>query len=173
MTIEELNLKTENIAITSQIHKLKVKQYLPLDDKISAITEIMNYSLDDNIFPNPIRLAAWCDIMLVKYYTDLDVQGYLDETDDNEYSSFYDTLVQNKVISDVKASIPPAEYEMFMSTAELTVNKYYEAKNSVRGILEAVTQDYSNLDLEASEIQDKLNNPENLAFLKKVVDKLG
>jgi hypothetical protein len=173
MTIKELNLKTENTSITSQIHKLKVKQYLPLDDKFSAILEILNYSVDDNDFPSPIRVAAWSDIMLVKYYTDLDIQDHLDTINEEDYAKFYDLLIQNKVISDVKASIPPAEYETFMSTAELTVNKYYQAKNSIRGILESVTQDYSNLDLDASEIQDKLNNPENLAFLKKVVDRLG
>ena len=41
------------------------------------------------------------------------------------------------------------------------------------GILDNINKDYSNLDLEASEIQKKLADPNALAFLKEVMAKLG
>ena len=173
MTIEELNLKTESVAITTPSHKIKVKNYLPLDDKLKATTEIMQLSIDDNNFPTPLKVKAWSELIMVKYYTDIDIAGFLSSEDESEYSKLYDKLVCAGVISEVKNAIPSPELGIFMSTAEVTVNKFYEYRNSIKGILEAVTQDYSNLDLEASEIQEKLNDPNNLAFLKKVVDKLG
>ena len=41
------------------------------------------------------------------------------------------------------------------------------------GILENISADYSSLDLEASKIQQKLADPNNMAFLKNVLTKLG
>lgn len=173
MTIEELDLKSESVAITTQNHKIKVKTYLPLDEKLKATTEIMQLSIDDNNFPTPLKVKAWSELILLEFYTDIDIAEFLSSEDETEHSKLYDKLTQSGVISEVVKAIPPAELELFMSTAELTVNKFYEYRNSIKGILEAVTQDYSNLDLEATEIQKKLNDPNNLDFLKKVVDKLG
>jgi hypothetical protein len=173
MTIEELNLKSESVAITTQNHKIKVKNYLSLDDKLKATTEIMQLSIDDNNFPTPLKTKAWSELVMIKYYTDIDIAGILSSEEETSPSELYDKFVQSGVILEVVKAIPPAELELFMSTAELTVNKFYEYRNSIKGILEAVTQDYSNLDLEATEIQKKLNDPNNLDFLKKVVDKLG
>lgn len=41
------------------------------------------------------------------------------------------------------------------------------------GILDTISQDYSNLNLEASAIQEKLADPENMTLLKSVLSKLG
>ena len=41
------------------------------------------------------------------------------------------------------------------------------------GILDNVVNDYSNLNLDASEIQKKLADPDNMALLKDVLAKLG
>ena len=41
------------------------------------------------------------------------------------------------------------------------------------GILEIVSQDYSNLDLDAQKIQKEIADPENMELLKNVLTKLG
>ena len=41
------------------------------------------------------------------------------------------------------------------------------------GILEDVVADYSAVNLDANNIAEKLNNPENMAFLRDVLTKLG
>jgi len=43
----------------------------------------------------------------------------------------------------------------------------------VLGILDTVSQDYSNLDLDATEIQKKLADKDNLALVRDVLTKLG
>ena len=49
----------------------------------------------------------------------------------------------------------------------------YTYRNSVLGILESISQDYSALNLDATEIQQKLADPDNMALLKQVLTKLG
>jgi hypothetical protein len=46
-------------------------------------------------------------------------------------------------------------------------------RSSALGILDTVSQDYSNLDLDAIKIQQELNDPNNMSLLRAVVDKLG
>jgi len=43
----------------------------------------------------------------------------------------------------------------------------------VRGILEAMTTDYDNLNFDIDELQKNISNPENLTLLKDVLSKLG
>ena len=41
------------------------------------------------------------------------------------------------------------------------------------GILENISTDYSNLNLDASAIQQKLADPENMELLRSILSKLG
>jgi hypothetical protein len=41
------------------------------------------------------------------------------------------------------------------------------------GILDSISADYNNLNLDATEIQKKIGDPENMALLKDVLTKLG
>ena len=54
-----------------------------------------------------------------------------------------------------------------------TVEAVYSYNNSLMGILDTISQDYSALDLEASNIQKKLADPNTLGLLKDVMAKLG
>jgi hypothetical protein len=54
-----------------------------------------------------------------------------------------------------------------------TIKNIYDYRNSVLGILDAVKNDYSNLNLDASDIQAKLADPENMELLRDVLNKLG
>ena len=49
----------------------------------------------------------------------------------------------------------------------------YTYRNSVLGLLDIISTDYSSLNLDASEIQKKLADPDNMALLRGVLDKLG
>ena len=59
------------------------------------------------------------------------------------------------------------------SSLDLTVKAIYAYQNSVMGILDAVSQDYSNLKFDAEGIQKLLADPNNLTLLKDVLTKLG
>jgi hypothetical protein len=77
------------------------------------------------------------------------------------------------LLAEVKKAIGNDELEKVYDILIETVEAIYTYNNSVMGILDNINQDYSNLDLEASEIQKKLADPNALAFLKEVMAKLG
>ena len=56
-----------------------------------------------------------------------------------------------------------------MSYTEQTENY----RNSIFGIIDTVSADYSNLNLDASNIQKTLADPSNMELLKQVLTKLG
>ena len=54
-----------------------------------------------------------------------------------------------------------------------TVQSIYAYKNSVMGILDAIKNNYSNLEFDAKKIQELLGDENNLDFLRDVLDRLG
>jgi hypothetical protein len=56
---------------------------------------------------------------------------------------------------------------------EKTQNAFYQYRNSVLGIMEVLTGDYSDLDKNITELSNKLINNENLELVKDILTKLG
>jgi hypothetical protein len=70
-------------------------------------------------------------------------------------------------------AIPEEEYWDLVSAVDESIKSVYKYKNSAMGIMEAISTDYSNLNFEATDIQEKLSDPENMGFLKDVLSKMG
>ena len=54
-----------------------------------------------------------------------------------------------------------------------SVEAFYNYYNSIYGILDNINKQYETMNLDAAEIQKKLDNPESLSLLKEVLEKLG
>lgn len=54
-----------------------------------------------------------------------------------------------------------------------TARHLYEYRNSVYGLLDAISTDYSTLELDAEKIKEKIADPNSLELLKNVLTKLG
>jgi hypothetical protein len=88
-------------------------------------------------------------------------------------AKLYDLFIGNGIDIDILRAIPKSELESIFDITEKTVESIVQYKNSAVGILETISQDYSNLKFDATELQKKIGDPENLAFLKEVLTKLG
>ena len=77
------------------------------------------------------------------------------------------------LLTEVKRVIGNDELEKVYDILMETVKAIYTYNNSVMGILDNISKDYSNLNLEASEIQKKLADPNNLTLIRDVMAKLG
>jgi hypothetical protein len=88
-------------------------------------------------------------------------------------AKLYDLLTSSGLVAEIIDLIPEEESSEIINGVTNSIKSIYDYHNSVMGILEAVTTDYSNLNLDASEIQKKLGDPENMALLKQVLAKLG
>jgi len=174
MTVEELSLKNEKMTITSQKYKIKVKQYLPLEEKFKIINEVAQLVIDERDFVNLLNLEVWRNLTLIRHYTDVDLEEYFNSDNiEDKCKELYDLFFVNNVFDDVFKNIPVNEFKQITEMIENTIHEFYKYRNSIKGILEAVSADYSNLNLDASAIQEKLKDPDNVGFLKEVMDKLG
>lgn len=149
--------------------EIEVKQYLPVAEKLELIANVLNNSADDNNFANPVKTYVLSHLEIIYAYTNL---SFTDKQKEDP-AKLYDILETNGIIDSIILAIPPSEYDNLIEDITSTINAYYKYKNSALGILEAATTDYKNLDLEASDIQKKIADPDNLTLLKDVITRLG
>lgn len=149
--------------------EFEVKQYLPLEDKLELISEIVNQSIDDNNFVNPARIELFTVIEIVKNYTNI---VFTEKQLENPLK-LYDLIVSSGLGKIIRENMCSDEFDFITVTVDATIAEIYEYKNSVLGILENIQADYGDLKLEASEIHDMLADPDNMTLLKEVLTKLG
>ena len=147
----------------------EVKQYLPYKDKIELVSNIINYSIDDNGYYNPMRVQLYSTIEVVYAYTNLSFTEKMKE----DPFKLYDILVSTGIFNDIIGAISDNDWKEINENVWSTIKSIYDYKNSVMGIIDAVRTDYSALNLDATEIQKKLADPENMALLKDILAKLG
>ena len=149
--------------------QIEVVQYLPIEKKLDLISDIINSSLDDNTYYNPCRIEIFMLTKIIEAYTNLTITDKRKE----DIFKFYDQLVASGFAEKVLDNIPAVDYNFIHRSVTKTIKNIYQQKNSALGILESISTDYSNLNLDASEIQSKLADPENLDLLRAVLTKLG
>lgn len=149
--------------------QIEVAQYLPIEKKLDLISDIINSSLDDNTYYNPCRIEIFMLTKIVEAYTNLTITDKQKE----DIFKFYDQLVASGFAEKVLDNIPVVDYHFIYRSVTKTIKNIYQQKNSALGILESISTDYSNLNLDASEIQSKLADPENMELLRSVLTKLG
>ena len=147
----------------------EVKHYLPFAEKLELVTNIVNKSIDDNGFYNPMRVKFNMVLEITYAYTNLSFTEKMKE----DPFKLYDILVSTGIFTDIVNVIREKDWAEIQDSVWSTIKNIYDYKNSVMGILETVTSDYSNLNLDATEIQKKLADPDNMDFLRDVLSKLG
>ena len=172
VTFNKLNLikntEIKNIDINENI--IEVKQYLPVEEKLELISYIVNMAHDEDYnFSNPVKVEVFAGIGIIKYYSNI---TFTEKQLENP-AKIYDLLNSNNVINNVIAAIPSNEYDEIRTGIEDTIKSIYQYQNSVLGILDTIGQDYSDLNLEADTINEKLSNPDNMKLLRDVLAKLG
>lgn len=171
ISFTKLGLKknTNIITLTWNDQIIEIKEYLPIEEKIAIIERIVNQSLDNNNFANPMRVDINILLEIIFAYTNI---NFTDKQKDDRLA-LYDLLVGSEFWAQFLAVLPNEEYMSIYNGVWDTINEIYKYRDSVLGILQAVSEDYSNLELDADKIREKLGNKENIEFLKNVMDKLG
>ena len=163
----KVNQDVKNIEFNEQI--IEVKQYLPINEKLELISSVINSAADENNFSNPVKENVFLTLEILYHYTNI---NFTDKQKEDPVK-LYDLVVSSGLVNKVTDLIPEEELDEVINGVAQSVKAIYTYRNSVLGILESISKDYSNLDLDATEIQEKLADPENMAFLKQVLTKLG
>lgn len=167
ITKDELN-KIQTVEYNDQT--IEVKQYLPIAEKSELITRVLNNSVDENTgYYNLLKLDMNLGLEIVYAYSNISFT----EKQKEDPIKLYDMLNASKVLNLIIGLVPDGEFYYLNKTTHEMANNIVSYRNSAMGIMEAISADYSNLDLDATDIQKKLNDPDNMALLKDVLTKLG
>ena len=147
----------------------EVKYYLPIEEKLDMITNIINKSIDEHGFYNPVRVQIFTVLEVTQAYTNL---SFTAKQKENIFK-LYDQLVSTKIFQNIKDVIWEEDWKEIENTVIAVMDNIYKYKNSAMGILESIASDYQDMDFEATEIQKKIGDPANLELLKNVLTQLG
>ena len=163
----KVNQDVKNIEFNEQT--IEVKQYLPINEKLELISSVINSAADENNFSNPVKENVFLTLEILYHYTNI---NFTDKQKEDPVK-LYDLVVSSGLVNKVTDLIPEEELDEVINGVAQSVKAIYTYRNSVLGILESISQDYSALNLDATEIQQKLADPDNMALLKQVLTKLG
>jgi len=142
---------------------------LPLDQKLDVLTKVINNSGDDQGFYNRAKIEFNIILEMVFAYTNI---TFTEKQKENR-TKLYDALVGSGFWNYVMEVLPKDEWDWFNRMTLFTIDKIYEYRNSVYGILDAMKTDYNDLDLDATKIRDELADENNLSLVRNVLEKLG
>lgn len=157
-----LKVNSDVTVITFNDYDIEVNRYLPFKEKTELASNIINYSVDDNGFYNPLKVKLYMVLEVVYAYTNLTFTPKMKE----DPFKLYDAIVSSGLFEQIVHAIDPSDWATIQKDVWDTIENIYNYRNSAMGILEMISTDYSNLQLNAEDITDKLLNPESLSTLK-------
>ena len=160
-----IKINTDISYVTIGEYQIEVKQYLPMEEKAALVANIMNFSVDDTGFYNPLRVKTFLTLEIMYTYTNLGFTAKMKE----EGLKLYDTVISSGLFDKIIEAIPTSEWEELQNSVWQTIQNVYDYKNSAMGILEGIATDYSDLNLDADALASKVLNPESLATLKELM----
>ena len=158
--------KIENKEITYDRQTFNVRSWIPMEDKLALIGNIINASIDDNTFYNPARLHIFYVMNMVKEYTDIDFK-------EMNIMYAYDLLDVSGLWDIIEKYIDENEINFIKQNIKETITNIYAYKNSVLGMIDAMNQKSEDLKVDGEALQKVIGDPENLTLVKQILDNLG
>lgn len=150
---------------------VEVLQYLPANDKLKLVSRIIEKTLnaDKNHYSNPIKSDVFGNIELIKAYTNISFTAKQEESPDK----LYDLLELNGIIDDVIQAIPREEYVTIVECVNECTENICKHNESALGILETISTDYKDVNMDVESLTQQLSDPENMGLLRDVLNKMG
>lgn len=148
---------------------IEVKAYLPIQDKLKLIGNVINSCQDENNFINEAKMSMFMTLEMVYAYSNINFT----EKQKSDPAKLYDLLAGSGFLDDFFTVMPQSEYKGIAIWLDKTANHIYDYRNSVYGILDAMKQDYDELNFDAEELRSKIADPNTLDLVKTILTKLG
>ena len=162
-------LNIEEIPVQIGEETIAVKQYLPIQEKLVLIGDVvMQAHEQDENYSNPIKAEVYRDLEVVFAYTNI---SFTDKQKE-DLPKLYDLLASSGILKTVIEAIPEDEYAKICMGVWQTIESIYKYQNSVLGVLDTVKADYSDTEFDLSKMQEALGSSD-LTLIKDIVSKLG
>lgn len=162
----KLNNQVVNINYNDQV--IEVKQYISVNDKLALISDVINNSVDEHSFSNPVKVSVYAAIGIIEFYTNINFT----EKQKEDVVKLYDLLQSNGLIDMIYNAIPADEFNELMNGMDESINAIYTYRNSVMGILDNVSNDYDNVNVDVKKAIEQINSLDH-TLLSDVMKKLG
>lgn len=148
---EEPMFKTISFKIGEVEKEVKVKQYLPVSDKIDLVQIALQQSQEDGVY-NEILLDMYFNLYLAVFYTDIefDKEKFQENT-----MEIYDDLKSCGLLDTIISAMPEEEYRDLFDFLTAQRKAYLDYKTTAAYIL---TDFFENLPMQMEQVSEILNN---------------
>jgi hypothetical protein len=143
---------------------IEVEQYLPLNDKITLIENVIELAGDEVGFFNIVKLEAYYRIYMIKNYTNITFT----EKQMEDITKLYDLIELNGVWKAIESMIPEKERTYIWNNILELAQRITDYNNSVLGILKTVGQDYGENENKVNDLLFKLTDSEAFELVKQI-----
>ena len=161
--------KVDSVKIKIGEQEIEVLQYLPINDKLALAERVLNMTLDDTGFLNPVRLEVYTYLEIIRTYTNISITDKMMEN----APKTYDLLEMNNILISIVNAIPEEEYNALIGMIEDSAEHTVKYLTSFVGMMKTVSQDYDATKINVDEIMNTLDNPEKIGLVKDILDKIG
>ncbi len=84
----------------------------------------------------------------------------------------YDNFVASGLMKQIWDLIPEDDRDWFEKHTNASIISIMEYRNSIYGILDSISKDYSDLELDVEKIREQLDNNKDIGDLKEIIDKM-
>lgn len=161
------NQEIKNLKYNEQI--IEIKQYLPVNEKLQLITNVLDKVTNEHNFINPTKVKVFLDLEIVKFYTNINFT----EKQLEDFTKLYDLMQGANLFELIFDNLPQAEYNQLKSDTLECIESYYKYRSSAMGVLDSMSGDYSNASLDLEALQNQISDPESLGLLKDIIPLLG
>lgn len=155
--------------ITVNEQEIEVAQYMPIQDKLAMIERILNLTIDNTGFLNPVRLEVYTVLEIISTYTNINITDKMMEN----APKTYDSLMINGVIDAIIEAIPEDEYNAVFDAIEDCAEHTVSYLNSFAGMMKTVTENYDATKINVEEIMNTLDDPDKVGLVKDILEKIG
>lgn len=164
----KVNTDIKTIPLDDKV--IEVRQYLTVAEKLDLLARVIELAHDvNNNFSNPLKTEVYFCLEVISTYTNITFT----EKQKEDPAKLYDALLCSGWIKNIFDLIPEEEMKGLRRALRETKNAYYAYRNSVLGLLDNISTDYSDLNLDITDLQNKLANGENIELVKNILNKLG
>ena len=170
LAFSKLGLKVNNQVVNINYNEqiIEVKQYISVNDKLKLISDVINNTVDEHSFCNPVKVKVYLLIGIVENYTNISFT----EKQKEDIVKLYDLIQSNGLFDKILTAIPDEEFNDLLNSTWDSVDAIYTYRNSVMGILDNVSADYDNVNVDVNKTIEQIKNLDH-SFLSEVMNKLG
>lgn len=148
---------------------IEIRRNIPYTEILDMVQFAVDFAVTDQPILSGVLNRMVKDFAIVKFYTNLDVTIGKDTATIKDIYDEYDVLMSFGVIDEVKSKISAKQLKFFNETVDETANSILTYRNSVRGMMDALSES-AKIDSEQMQQAIDMLSGENGEKLGKLID---